>query len=128
MALGASLILAGISVGLLALYGADVAADQAGAKFLPFDSMVRGIGLGMPSVILPFIAFFISRKEPSAALGVLIAVAGILIIIGGIAIVAVSDSTPGEDRRNYTYEVAFSLAIGAVITALGAIKIKKLQR
>ncbi len=83
MALKASLILSGIAIGLLVIYGADVAAGQGtGEGFLGSDHKARGIGLGFPSVILPIIAFFISRKEPSRSLGVLIIIAGILIVIG----------------------------------------------
>ena len=49
-----------ISIILLSVYGADVAVlhlsdDKVG--FLPFDHMIRGIGLGMPALILPFISF-----------------------------------------------------------------------
>ena len=103
------------------LYGADVAAETVGAKILPFDSMIRGIGFGMPSIILPIVAFFISRKEPSKALGSLITVAGVLVIIGGIVIAAM----PAEGaERDLTGEIAMSFGIGALITVLGAIKLR----
>ena len=85
MAIKAAIIL----VSLLSLYGADVAVlhlsdDKVG--FLPFDHMIRGIGLGMPALILPFISFIIARKNVSKILGVLLIISAILIIAGGIVI------------------------------------------
>ena len=46
------------------MYGADVAVlhlsdDKVG--FLPFDHMIRGIGLGMPALILPFIIYHLKN-------------------------------------------------------------------
>ena len=129
MALAASMILAGISIGLLVIYGADVAAvmmSEDGVGFLPFDHMARGVGLGMPSIILPIIAFFISRKEPSKGLGGLIIIAGILIIIGGIAVLAnPSPVEAGAEERSMISQVGPLFGAGALITALGAIKLKK---
>ena len=48
MALKASLIITGIAIGLLCLYGADVAASMGGEGgksdgFLPLDDMQRGM-------------------------------------------------------------------------------------
>ena len=127
MALTASMVLAGISIGLLVIYGADVAvAQDDGEGFLPFDHKTRGMGLGVPSIILPIIAFFISRKEPSKGLGGLIIVAGILIIIGGVTVLALADPVEVEEEgRNLMSEAGPLLGIGAFIIALGAIKLKK---
>ena len=127
MALAASMILAGISIGLLVIYGADVAAAQGdGEGFLPFDHKTRGMGLGLPSIILPIIAFFISRKEPSKGLGGLIIVAGILIIIGGVTVLAIADPVEAEaEGRNLMSEAGSLLGVGAFIIALGTIKLKK---
>ena len=89
MALTASLILSGIAIGLLVLYAADVAVAMSSDSdhgFLPLDHMQRGMGLGGPALILPIIAFFIARKEPSKGLGIMIIISGILIIIGGIVV------------------------------------------
>lgn len=123
MALKVSLILAGISVVLLAIYGADVAAggNVAGKGFLPFDAMVRGMGFGGTSIILSIIAFFISRKESSKPLGILIIISGILIIIGGTT----SLSMVGENAARAYSEGGSLIAIGAFIVALGAIKLRK---
>lgn len=130
MALKVSLVLAGIAVGLLSIYGADVAAAQGGGDgFLPFDHMVRGIGLGGTSIILPIAAFIISRKEPSRALGALILIAGVMIIIGGAVVIAGSgdaeSGTAMADGRDAVAETAPIVVAGAIIIALGAIKVAK---
>jgi len=53
-----SLVLSGISIILLIIYGADaiVGGGGAGDGFLPLDALTRGIGLGMPPIILSFVA------------------------------------------------------------------------
>ncbi len=127
MALKISLILTGISIALLVIYGADVAAAQGdGQGFLPFDHKTRGMGLGGPSIILPIIAFFISRKESSKPLGAMIIVSGILIVIGGITVLALANPAELEETgRNVMSESAPLLVIGAVIVALGGIKLRR---
>jgi len=125
MALTVSIIITGISIGLLVIYGADVAVGggAAGEGFLPFDAMTRGIAFGSPPIVLLIVAFFISRKEPSKVLGVMIIITGILIIIGGA--VSLSSAAESENMARSTGEGGGLIAIGAFITALGAIKIKK---
>ena len=125
MALTASLIITGISIGLLVIYGADVAigGGHAGDGFLPFDAMIRGIAFGSPPIALSIAAFFISRKEPSKMLGTMIIATGILIIIGGA--VSLSSAVESENMARSAGEGGGLIAIGAFITALGAIKIKK---
>ncbi len=131
MALKAALVLTGIAIGLLLLYGADVASSisvdgEIGERkdgFLPLNDMQRGIGLGVPALILPIIAFFISLKEPSKGLGVMIIIAGILIIIGGIAVVA--NPSPESADRDPVGSVVMLFAPAIIQLALGAIKIKK---
>ncbi len=126
MALKASLILSGIAIGLLVIYGADVAAGQGtGEGFLGSDHKARGIGLGFPSVILPIIAFFISRKESSKPLGVLIIIAGILIVIGGAFAFAMTDLEEAEAAGSpIIAETAGLIVVGTFIVALGSIKLK----
>tara|TARA_B100000029_G_scaffold491204_1_gene551104 strand:+ start:419 stop:811 length:393 start_codon:yes stop_codon:yes gene_type:complete len=127
MALKASIIITGIAIGLLVLYGADVAASinmdgEIGEKsdgFLPLDDMQRGMGLGGPAIILPIIAFFISLKEPSKGLGGMIIIAGVLILIGGISLVG-TPAPEGTERNP-----AMLFIPGIIQIALGAIKIKK---
>ena len=126
MALKAALIITGIAVGLLIAYGADVAVsmgNEAKEGFLPLNDMQRGIGLGAPALILPIIGFFISLKEPSKGLGIMIIIAGILIIIGGIAVVA--NPSPESADRDPVGSVVMLFAPGIIQLALGAIKIKK---
>ena len=124
MALKASLIITGIAIGLLVLYGADVASTMGadGEKndgFLPLNDMQRGIGLGGPAIILPIIAFFISLKESSKGLGGMIIISGVLILIGGLAMVG----TPAPEGVERNPVMLFAPAIFHIV--LGAIKIKK---
>ena len=124
MALKASLVLTGIAIGLLVLYGADVAASMSGDGeksdgFLPLDDMQRGMGLGGPAIILPIIAFFISLRESSKGLVGMIIISGVLILIGGLALVG-TPAPEGVDRNP-----AMLFAPGIIQIILGAIKIKK---
>jgi hypothetical protein len=124
MALKASLIITGIAIGLLVLYGADVASSMGadGEKndgFLPLNDMQRGMGLGGPAIILPIIAFFISLKESSKGLGGMIIISGVLILIGGLAMVG----TPAPEGVERNPVMLFAPGIFQI--ALGAIKIKK---
>jgi hypothetical protein len=128
MALTASMILAGIAIGLLVLYAADVAVAMSSDSdhgFLPLDHMQRGMGLGGPALILPIIAFFISRKEPSKALGVLILISGILIIIGGIVVMVNPAPSAESSDRDPISSMAMMLVPAAIQLALGGIKIVK---
>ena len=122
MALMAALIITGIAIGLLVIYGADAAVGQGIEQgFLPLDHKVRGLAFGGPGMALPIIGFFISRKEPSKPLAIMLFIAGIMIIIGGIAFLSV----PPTPQRNPMAEAAPLYAVGAFQIALGAIKIKK---
>ena len=58
MALQAALIITGIAIVLLIVYGADVSVsmgNEAKDGFLPLNDMQRGVGLGAPALILPII-------------------------------------------------------------------------
>jgi len=118
-------VLSGISIILLIIYGADaiVGGGGAGDGFLPLDAMTRGIGIGMPPIILSFIAFFISKKPPFKVLGIMLIVTGTLIIIGGaIFLVGAGES---ENLTRMAGEGGGLTAIGIIIIILGGIKIKK---
>ena len=122
MALKAAMVLAGISIVLLVLYGADVAVSMGNADnegFLPLNDMQRGMGLGGPAILLPIVAFFIALKEKSKGLGGLIIVSGILIIAGGLAMIG----TPAPEGVERNPLMLFAPAI--IQLALGAIKIVK---
>ena len=127
MAIKAALIITGISIAILVIYALDVAVNEIAEEgFLGLDNMTRGIGLGMPAIILPVIAFFISRKEKSSGLGIMLIISGILIIIGGIALFVLEPSPEVQESGRSIMERAAPLfAGGAFIVALGAIKIKK---
>jgi len=125
--LKAALIMTGISIALLVVYALDVAVNEiTGDSFLGSDPMARGIGLGMPALILPIISFFISRKEKSSMLGIMLIISGMLIIIGGIALFVLEPSLEAQESGRSIMERAAPLFVGgALIVALGAIKLKK---
>ena len=129
MAKSAALAITGIAIALLVIYGADVAAgvdnpDKQG--FLAMDHKARGYGLGGPAMLLPIIAYFISRSDSSKGLGGMIIIAGILIIIGGVTVIGMADlSEMSETTRNPIMETVPLLVVGGIQIGLGAVKIKK---
>ncbi|MGI0056901.1 MAG: hypothetical protein ACREAK_05950 [Nitrosarchaeum sp.] len=120
-------VISGISIILLVIYGADVIAGGGGAGdgFLPFDAMTRGIAFGFPPIILSIIAFFISKKPPYKGLGIMLIITGILIIVGGVMSVISAAAT--ENSARMMGEGGTLIVIGAIISALGVIKIRKSQ-
>jgi glucose uptake protein GlcU len=125
LALKAALIITGIAIALLAVYGADVAVSKGSDQgFLPFDHKTRGMTLGGLALVLPIIGFFISRKEPSRTLAIMLFVAGIMIIIGG-AVFLINMPAGDTSERNPMAEAGPLFAVGAFQIALGAIKIRK---
>ena len=103
MAKAVALVITGIAIALLVIYGADVSASvnvdgEKGDGLLPLDDMQRGMGLGIPAIILPIIAFFISLKESSKGLGGMIIISGALILAGGIALVG-TPAPEGVERN-----------------------------
>ncbi len=122
-----AIIITSISIALLVIYGADVAAGSGTEQgFLPFDHKARGILLGLTGSALPIIGYFISRKEPSKILGIMIIISGLLIVVGSATFLAIQsmEKTDGIGR-NAMAEFVPVIAVGAFITALGVIKIKK---
>ncbi len=121
----APLVLSGISIVLLIIYGADaiVGGGGAGDGFLPLDAMTRGVGLGMPPIILSFVAFFISKKPPFKVLGIMLIVTGVLIIIGGVIFLVGAGES--ENLARMAGEGGGLIVIGTIIIILGGIKIKK---
>ena len=129
MALTLALIITGIAVGLLVIYGADIVvgySSDSGEGFIPFDHKTRGMGLGLPAMILPIIAYFISRKEPSKGLGILIIIAGILIITGGAVVIGNADMAAAEESgRDVLSETMPIIIAGLIQIGLGILKMKK---
>ena len=128
MALTPALIITGIAIALLVVYGVDVIAgysSDGGEGFIPFDHKIRGIGLGLPALILPIIAYFISRKESSKTLGIMIIVAGILIIIGGAVVIGNTEAVEEASGRNMLSETSPLIIAGLIQIGLGILKIKK---
>ena len=129
MAKAIAIIITGIAIALLIIYGADVAVgmdntDKQG--FLDMDHKTRGFGLGGPAMVLPLIAYFISRNDSSKGLGGMIIISGILIIIGAITVIGMTDlSEAQETARNPFMETAPLLIVGVIQIGLGALKIKK---
>ena len=129
MAKAAALVITGISIALLVIYGADAviaAGNPDHQGFLDMDHMTRGLGLGGPAMVLPLIAYFISRNDSSKGLGGMILITGILIIIGAITVIGMADlSEVTETTRNPLMEVAPLLIVGGIQMGLGVLKIKK---
>ena len=134
MAKAAALVITGIAIALLVIYGADVAAGinvdgevgEQGDGFLQMDHMTRGLGLGGPAMVLPLIAYFISRNDSSKGLGGMILIAGILIIIGGVTVIGMADPSEAEETtRNPLMETVPLLVVGGIQMGLGVLKIKK---
>ena len=129
MAKAAAIIITGIALALLIIYGADAAAavdnpDKQG--FLAMDHTTRGFGLGGPAMVLPLIAYFISRNDSSKGLGAMIVITGILIIIGAATVIGMADSSEAQETaRNPFMEVAPLLVVGGIQMGLGILKIKK---
>ena len=129
MAKTAAIIITGIAIALLVIYGADAAAgmdnpDKQG--FLDMDHKTRGYGIGGPAMALPLIAYFISRNDSSKGLGGMILITGILIIIGGVTVIGMADlSESQETARNPFMETVPLLIVGGIQMGLGVLKIKK---
>ena len=115
-------ILTLIGIILILVYGVDVVLDRTDAGFLPFDSKTRGLVLGLPSVVLPLIAFGITYRTSSTSLGVLLIINGIIILIGSILFVSLQETTPTIENSVITENFrsfAPIIVLGLVIIFLG---------
>ncbi|MCE2498522.1 MAG: hypothetical protein J4F28_05975 [Nitrosopumilaceae archaeon] len=133
MLTGIAIGITGISIALLLVYGADVAAVQSSGDaeqgFLPFDAKVRGMALGAPALVLPFIAFGMTWRSPSGVLGAMIIVTGILIMAGGGFVLANADMAEAEETgRPVVMEGAMLLGAGAVHIAMGFFGVYRSRR
>jgi hypothetical protein len=129
VAINAALLITGIAIVLLVIYAADIAigySSDNGEGFIPFDHKTRGMGLGLPAMILPIVAYLITRKEPSKVLGILIIISGILIITGGAVVIGNADPVKAEESgRNILSESMPIIIAGLIQIGLGILKIKK---
>jgi hypothetical protein len=134
MALKAAIVISIISIAMLAIYGVDVMAaghdtgnDNGNEKtgFLQMNASIRGSIFGIiPSAML-ITSFFITRKEPSKKLGVLIIIGGALIIVGTAVILGMEgNNIPDRAVR----EFGAVLVIGIIIVILGGLKIRKSRK
>ena len=128
MALKVAMIISVISIILLVIYGADsimAITEHLGIQstaFLQMDVKARGMIFGMIPAILLVISYFITRKDPSKVLGVLIIIGGALMAVGvGIIFTLQGSSIPAAGLREFGAVVG----IGIVIMTLGGLKIKK---
>lgn len=133
MLTGVGIILTGIAIVLLLIYAADVAAIEASggdeAGFLPFDAKVRGMALGGPALVLPFIAFGLAWKTPSKILGAMIITTGILIMAGGVFVLGNADMQEAQETgRPVAMESAMLIGAGAVHIAMGAFSLYRASR
>ena len=128
MALKISLIMSIVSIMLLAIYGADSIAaitENLGVQnsaFLNMDVKVRGVIFGMIPAALLIISYFITRKDASKGLGILIVIGGALMITGvGIIFALQGSAIPNSGKGEFGAVVG----IGIIIALLGVFKIKK---
>ena len=128
MALKVSLVMSVVSIILLVIYGVDsivAITENLGLQntgFLHIDVKMRGIIFGMIPAALLIISYFITRKEASKVLGILIVVGGALMIAGvGIIFALQGSAIPSSGRG----EFGAVIGIGIIIAILGGIKIKK---
>jgi hypothetical protein len=123
MALKAAIIMSIISIVMLVIYGVDVMlAGNEKTAFLHMDPSIRGSIFGGAPAAMLIVSFFITRKEPSKRLGVLLLIGGGLIIAGtGVILIMQGSTMTGRGMR----EFGAVLVIGIIIAILGGIKIKK---
>ena len=99
MKLKIAIIISIISIVMLCLYGLDVIAANGGKTgFLPMTASARGSIFGIIPSALLIISFFITRREPSKKLGVLIIIGGVLIIAGTGIILALQGNQAQDSR------------------------------
>src|SRR5690348_13117288 len=118
MVLKAAIIMSVISIIMLAIYGADsiMAINEnlgiQNSSFLNIDVKTRGAVFGIIPAAMLIISFFITRKEPSSGLGILIIIGGALMIAGvGIIFALQGSSIPSEGMREFGAVVGIGIVI-----------------
>ena len=122
------IVLVSISIFLLLVYGSDTILDRTDDGFLPLDDRVRGFVLGIPSVILPLIAFAINWGSPSKYLSTFLLIDGIIIVIGATVFVTLQETSETIDNtilmENLRSFVPI-IAMGGLVIFLGLWKFVK---
>ena len=128
MALKAAVVMSVISIMMLAIYGADsimAITENLGIQNTAFhhtDVKTRGTIFGIITAVMLIASFFITRKEQSRVLGILIIIGGALMIIGvGIIFALQGSAIPSSGKGEFGAVVV----IGVIIVFLGGIKIKR---
>src|SRR5579864_4051529 len=108
MALKAAITMSVISIIMLSIYGADsimAISENLGIQktaFLNIDVKTRGEVFGIIPAAMLIISFFITRKEPSSALGILIIIGGALMIVGvGIIFALQGSMIPSSGKGEF---------------------------
>ena len=122
------IVLISISIFLLLVYGSDTILDRTDDGFLPLDDRVRGFALGIPSVILPLIAFAINWGSPSKYLSTFLLIDGIIIMIGATAFVTLQETSETIDNTVVMENLrsfAPVIGMGALVIFLGLWRLVK---
>ena len=116
------IVLVSISIFLLLVYGSDAILDRTDDGFLPLDAQVRGFVLGIPSVILPLIAFAINWGSPAKYLSTFLLIDGTIIVIGATAFVTLQETSETIDNTILMENLrsfAPVIAMGVLVIFLG---------
>lgn len=116
-----------VALGLIITYGLDVAAGVFYSKgFLPLDAATRGLVFGLPSSVLPIVSYYITKKEESQILGLIILITGITIAIGSVASLVIQGIPMSATRQGISL-ISFGaiLAVGFYIAVLGLKKVQE---
>jgi len=127
MRLKIAIIMAAIALGLIIIYGLDVATGVFYSRgFIPINAATRGIVLGLPSSVLPIIAYYITKKEESQILGLIILITGITIAIGSVASLLIQGMpTSASLQTSVMFSFGAVLAVGFYIAVLGLKKVQE---
>jgi hypothetical protein len=96
-----------------------------GKGFLGIEPTDRQLIFGIPSLVLPFISYMISREINSKFLGSLIAISGIIILIGITANLGSLNQNLDNVDIIHTIKFIITIIIATFLIILGSWKIKK---
>ena len=96
-----------------------------GKGFLGIEPTDRQLIFGIPSLVLPFISYMISREINSKFLGSLIAISGIIILIGITANLGSLNQNLDNVDIIHTIKFTITIIIATFLIILGSWKIKK---